>query len=224
MKRIYLAAAALAALAACMKAGDGMGLDAGGKPLPFCEAHPEAPACAVSTDPCVAAPASAACSVSLCAKDPARPGCKTVDCALTPAAPGCSVDVCTANPSAAECQPKTTFAAVLAIMESNSCMTCHVPGGPGVTQGKLNLGGADTAFANLVGAAASVPSAAPGWKRVVAGKPDSSLLILKLAAATTTVKLPDGKGYGARMPLGFGALSAADLAVIRKWIQDGAGK
>lgn len=224
MKRIYLAAAALAAMAACMKAGDGMGLDAGGKPVPFCQAHPDDPSCAVSTDPCVLAPASAACSVSLCAKDPTRTGCQVVDCAKTPTAPGCSVNVCAANPSLPECKPKATFAPVYAILEANSCITCHIPGGLGVTQGKLNLASADTAWANLVGAAASVQSVAPGWKRVLAGKPDSSLLVVKLAAASTTVKMPDGKGYGARMPMGFAAVSAGDLDIIRKWIQDGAGK
>jgi hypothetical protein len=237
--RFLVAAAALMA-ASCMKAGDGLGLDPSGKPLPFCTVHPDDASCkAVATDPCVLSPASAACSLSLCEKDPTRPGCTAqpdcakdpsapgcqTDCAKNPTAPGCTpVDKCTADPTLPECQPKTAFSAVYPILQGNSCLTCHVPGGPGMTQGKLNLASADTAYANLVGVAASVQSVAPGWKRVLASQPDSSILIVKLGAATTTAKMPDGKAYGARMPMGFGALSPEDLAVIRKWIQDGALK
>lgn len=225
IKRIYVAATALVALAACMKAGDGLGLDANGRTIPHCQAHPEDPSCTVSTDPCVTAPGSVACSLSLCAKDPTRPGCTVTDCAVTPKAPGCSVNVCLTNPTAPECPPpKTKFAEVYAIMEANSCLNCHVPTGAGVYQGKLNLASSDTAFANLVGIVATFQTSAPGWKRVVPGMPDSSILILKLSAATTSAKLPDGKVYGARMPMGFAALLPTDLAVVRKWIQDGAQK
>jgi hypothetical protein len=160
----------------------------------------------------------------MCAKDPALPACHAVDCAQTPSAPECSVDICVANPALPECRPKTKFHAVYEIMQGNSCLTCHVPGGPGATQGKLNMATEDSAYANLVNVPVGVPSAAPGWVRVKPHLPDSSMLVVKLAASTTTAKLPGGASYGARMPMGFAALAPADLAIVRKWIEDGAEK
>lgn len=222
--RYILAALGLAAATACMKAGDGVGLDTYGKivpPPPFCESHPDDPSC--SADPCVANPSSAACSLSLCQKDPARPGCTAPpDCSKDPSAPGCAIDSCKADPSLPGCQPKTKFGAVFHLLQANSCLTCHVPGGLGVTQGKLNMASEDSAYINLVGVPATFQTMAPGWKRVVEGKPDSSLFVHKLAATSSSVKLPDGKAYGGRMPLNLGPIPAADLDVIRKWIQDGA--
>jgi hypothetical protein len=234
--RILLAGMLLAFASGCLKAGDGAGLDVTGARVPFCKAYPDDPSCRI--DPCAANPASAACSLSLCEKDPARPGCQTVDCAKTPtapgcsvnvcianpAAPGCSVDVCVANPSLPECQPKTAFAEVFPLLQANSCLTCHIPGGPGVTQGKLNMASADSAWAALVNVPAAFKAEAPGWVRVNPGKPDSSLLIIKLDATTTSAKLPNGKVYGARMPMGLAAIAPAEIAIIRKWIQDGALK
>ena len=234
--RIILAALALGAVAGCMKSGDGLGLDVSGKVIPFCTANPDDPTC--KPDPCVANPVSHACSVSVCAKDSTKPGCplvdcaktptlpvcQVVDCAKTPTAPGCSVNVCLTNPTLPECIPHTKFAEVYTLIQNNACLTCHVPGGPGVTQGKLNLATADSAYAALVNVPAGVQSVAAGWVRVKPFKPDSSILIVKIDASTTTAKLPDGKGYGARMPMGLAALEPSDIATIRKWIQDGAEK
>ncbi|MDB5104866.1 MAG: hypothetical protein JWP91_2555 [Fibrobacteres bacterium] len=246
--KLLAAAAVLAALWGCMKAGDGVGLDASGKTVPFCTAHPGDPSCVVAVDPCIANPSgptcadpclknplSQACSLSACLKNPAAPGCTVMDCAKTPTAPGCSVnvclanpkapgcsvDVCVANPAAAECQPKTRFSEVLPILK-DQCEQCHSPGGAGYGQGKLNMT-ADSAFANLVGVLVAQQSVAPGWKRVNPGLPDSSMLIIKLTGGASP-KLPNGKTYGAGMPLGKSSLPDVSIQTIRKWIADGALK
>ena len=157
------AAAAVAILGGCLKAGDGIGLDLSGKAVPFCTAHPNDPSCVVDpcianptgptcSEPCVKNPTSAACSLSICQKNPSAPGC-SVDVCLTnpsapqcsvnvcltnPSAPQCSVNVCLTNPSAPECVPKTKFNEVLTIIV-DQCQQCHSPGGAGYILGKLNM-------------------------------------------------------------------------------------
>ncbi|MBW8888581.1 MAG: hypothetical protein JF616_12560 [Fibrobacteres bacterium] len=272
------AALALGALIACMKAGDGVGLDTAGRVctddskdsacLPYinpCTANPSLPSCQV--DPCLANPASKVCSTSVCAKDPTKPWCQSVDCATTPTAQvcvdsclahpalawcavktdcattptaqicvdsckthpalaWCKVD-CTVNPTDPSCGPvKTKFSEVYAIITASTCLQCHAPGQVGVTTGKLDMSSSDAAYANLVGVPVADQALAPGWVRVLAGKPDSSMLYLKVTAAPTGFqpKLPNGTAYHDAMPLTGAPLTKAKLDLIKKWITDGAVK
>jgi hypothetical protein len=212
-RRAVLATFGLLALSlfpsGCQRAGDGLGLDAAGQPVPFCKAHPEDPAC-VAIDPCVANPGLPQCLDS---------------CQATPPAPGCSVDVCKANPADPSCQPvaaKVRFDQVLPILKANQCQQCHTGTGAGVTTGKLLLSD-EAAYDNLVNVAVSVQTVAKGWVRVKPLQPDSSMLILKLTK--NPPKLASGVSYGAMMPQGATTpLDTSITNVIRKWILDGAEK
>jgi hypothetical protein len=260
-----LALGAMGAMIACMKAGDGMGLDTAGRVctdaskdsacLPYinpCIANPSLLSCQV--DPCVANPASKVCSTSVCAKDPTKPWCQSVDCATTPTAQVCAdsckahpalawcaakvdcattptaqvcVDSCQINPALAWCGPvKTKFSEVYAIITASTCLQCHAPGQVGVTTGKLDMSSSDAAYANLVSVLVADQTLAPGWVRVLPGKPDSSMLYLKVAAAPTGFqpKLPNGTAYHDAMPLTGAPLTKAKLDLIKKWITDGAVK
>lgn len=247
-KKWIPAALALGALIACMKAGDGVGLDNAGRIcadnskdtvcFPYidrCKANPGLPGCPV-VDPCVAAPASKACSTSMCEKDSSHSWCKSIDCAATPTAQIC-VDSCAAHPdlawckvdcavtpNAPECASKTKFSEVYAVFQAEACATCHSGTGLGATTGKLNFGTLDSAYANLVNKPATNQTLGAGWKRVVPGMPDSSILYFKVSATAVTVKLPNGKSYLNRMPLDLPPISKANIDLIRKWIEDGALK
>lgn len=203
---VAAAAGALWFLEGCMKAGDGMGLDVTGKPVPFCQSNPSHPSCIV-VDPCIANPSGPTCQIDSCKK--------------VPPAPGCSVDFCTAHPTDTACivPVKVKFSEVLPIFKEQ-CEQCHSPGGAGYSTGRLSLT-SDSAYANLVNKPAWVQTVAKGWLRVKPGMPDSSILFLKISMASP--KLPDGKAYGAGMPLYKPALPAASVELIRKWIADGAG-
>ena len=74
----------------------------------------------------------------------------------------------------------------------------------------LNLSTADDSFNELVGVASTCGSAV----RVVPGNPGASYLLDKLGAGAAPC--------GDVMPLGFAALSDADIDLIRNWIQAGA--
>jgi hypothetical protein len=67
------------------------------------------------------------------------------------------------------------------------------------------------AYGNLVGAASDCPDGRP---RVTAGLPDSSYLINKLTGVDMC--------RGGRMPLRSGALSTAQIDLVRSWICAGA--
>lgn len=69
---------------------------------------------------------------------------------------------------------------------------------------------ADQAWGNLVNALSS----APGLSLVTPGEPERSYLYIKLTGSPAMM--------GGLMPRGRGALSAADLAVVRAWIARGA--
>ncbi|MEO6525860.1 MAG: hypothetical protein ABIP93_04490 [Gemmatimonadaceae bacterium] len=100
-----------------------------------------------------------------------------------------------------------------------SCATagCHV--GP-AAQAQLALT-ADVAYEQLVGVAVSNPNAQrDGLRRVMVGKPDSSLLFHKLV-------FPAGhhaSDYGNPMPTGTAGVSAGQLEFVRQWIEKGAPK
>lgn len=194
---------------ACQRAGDGVGLDTSGKVVAFCVSHPDDPSCRAPVDSCQTVPPA--------------PGCQVDVCKTNPSAPGCSVDVCTINPDDPSCKPvatKVRLAEVLPIFKEQ-CEQCHSPGGAGYGTGRLHLG-ADSAWANLVDKPAWVQTVAKGWVRVKPGQPDSSILWIKLSMATP--KLPDGKTYGAAMPMSKPSLPAANLELIKQWISDGAIK
>lgn len=90
-----------------------------------------------------------------------------------------------------------------------ACTGCHNPQFA-VVNGNLNLSGA-TAYAQLV----NVQSVTrPGAIRVVPGDPDGSYLIWKLEGQPGI--------SGQRMPLNGPYLTAGQIAIIRRWIQEGA--
>ena len=93
------------------------------------------------------------------------------------------------------------------IFDAN-CTVCHISGGIADTIMHLN---AEEAFDALVGQP-SVQDAS--LTRVVAGDSSASLLFEKVDSNSPSV--------GARMPLGGAALSDADIALIRDWIDQGA--
>lgn len=71
-----------------------------------------------------------------------------------------------------------------------------------------------TSYGQLVGVEPSVSAAAAaGYLRVDAGRPDTSFLLLKLVGPPPA--------YGSRMPIG-GALSEAQIELVRAWILGGA--
>ena len=110
-----------------------------------------------------------------------------------------------------------SFAQIQTTILTPSCATakCHV--GP-VPQGQLALT-ADVSYDNLVGVKPTNPNAiADGIKRVMVGKPDSSLLYHKLV-------FPPGhhaRDYGNPMPTGTAGLSNGQLEFVRQWIAAGA--
>lgn len=89
---------------------------------------------------------------------------------------------------------------------SGQCVSCH--SGSSAPQG-LRLDSANS-FANIV----NVPSKeVPSLKRVKPGDPDNSYLVQKVEGTAAV---------GSRMPLGRPALSADNIALIRRWISEGA--
>jgi hypothetical protein len=187
-----IAALGLAAVVACMKAGDGVGLDTAGRIcaddskdsacLPFinpCIANPSLPSCQV--DPCVSNAASKACSTSICSKDPTKPWCQSVDCAVTPTAQSC-LDSCTVDPAKAWCVARGDCAATPTEKVCvDSCKTdpalawCKVdcavtPADPSCGPPKTKF---DEAYA-LIKASTCLSCHGPGGAGVLQGKLDLS--------------------------------------------------
>jgi hypothetical protein len=90
------------------------------------------------------------------------------------------------------------------------CPSCHTGGAP---PAGLNLSSVSTAYANLVGVAATECS--PSKLRVAAGSPSTSYIINKLTGT--------GLCSGVRMPKGRAALSSTQIDTVRAWIGSGAG-
>ncbi|HUF72626.1 MAG TPA: Ig-like domain-containing protein [Gammaproteobacteria bacterium] len=99
-----------------------------------------------------------------------------------------------------------TFESIQEQVFDQLCISCHI--GASAPLG-LRLDDVNS-YALLVGVASAQQ---PALQRVDPGDPDDSYLIRKLDGTATT---------GGRMPLGLPALPAADIAVIRQWITDGA--
>jgi hypothetical protein len=101
---------------------------------------------------------------------------------------------------------QATFQSIQDNIFTPICTACHV--GASAPQG-LRLDAANS-FALLVGVASTE---VPGTLRVAPGNPSASYLIQKLEGTAAV---------GARMPLNGTPLAAADIAMIRQWITDGA--
>ncbi|MDB4916386.1 MAG: hypothetical protein JWM95_4030 [Gemmatimonadetes bacterium] len=100
-----------------------------------------------------------------------------------------------------------------------SCATanCHV--GSSAQAGLILT--PDAAYANLVGVAPTNTNAiSDGMRRVMAGKPDSSLLYRKLVMAAGF----NAHDYGNPMPTGTAGVSIGQLEFVRQWIAAGAPK
>jgi hypothetical protein len=78
------------------------------------------------------------------------------------------------------------------------------------SSGGLNMNSKMMAFTNLVGVDAQN---CDGEKRVIAGDADDSLIIQALEGTAECID---------PMPRGRASLSAAEIATIREWIDDGA--
>jgi hypothetical protein len=92
---------------------------------------------------------------------------------------------------------------------------CHMPGGPGVSDGLLDMSTQASAYKNLVNVAAmDTACVATNLKRVDPGMPEMSLTFLKVSET----KPP----CGGRMPLETAPLSAAEIDEIQAWVMAGA--
>ncbi len=100
---------------------------------------------------------------------------------------------------AAKLKPVSYSETILPILQAN-CQGCHQPAKAG---GKLDL----TVFKNVLTGGES------GSAGVVPGKPDESYLLEQIT--------PDDKGVAA-MPLDRPPLAKSDMALIRRWIEEGA--
>ena len=109
-----------------------------------------------------------------------------------------------------------TFTNVYDNVIAKRCTGCHTtPTGDGITEGKLDMTTKALAFTNLVGAPAAGPECVGKQVRVVPGKPDDSLLYLK-------VSLDDPAPCDKKMPQVGAPLSQADVDLIESWINAGA--
>ena len=132
---------------------------------------------------------------------------------LTMALAGCDESLSTlAGPTP---QLKPTFSSIQTEIFENgdssgrpACISCHNAAGQFFTG--LNLTHA-VAYANLVNVASR---GKPSAIRVLPGEPDNSYLIHKLEGGPAIV--------GLRMPLNGPYLTAGQIAVIRRWIEEGA--
>lgn len=101
--------------------------------------------------------------------------------------------------------PAATLALVQARVFDPHCTGCHFAGGAGGLD--LTSG---SSHAQLVGVDAQTVA---GWKRVVAGEPDASLLYRKVLADPQA---------GPAMPFGAALLDSSLVSLLRRWIAAGA--
>lgn len=113
-----------------------------------------------------------------------------------------SADFVVVNPVATPVNYSTQIQPIF----NTNCTICH--SGPGAPRG-LHLDAANS-YANLVNVASSE---VPSLKRVKPGDDSNSYLVQKIEGTAAV---------GARMPLGGAPLSAANIALIRRWIVEGA--
>ena len=123
--------------------------------------------------------------------------------------------------TSAEEVPAGSFAKLQTAVLAKSCAVggCHVASGA-ASAGNLSLEG-QAAWDNLVNVVPTMLSAKQdGLRRVRPGRPDSSLLYLKLISPPRQT----GKDYGNTMPVGGAPLSAGQLEFVLQWIAAGAPK
>jgi hypothetical protein len=107
------------------------------------------------------------------------------------------------------------YAAIFPAKSAAKCNFCHSQPSSDISNGKLHTGDegdVEAAYAALVGPT-SVSKGCTGHPLVVPGKPEESLLYVKLTATPPC---------GARMPFGNGALPEAQIEMVRSWIAAGA--
>jgi hypothetical protein len=89
------------------------------------------------------------------------------------------------------------------------CAYCHYPGSPDPPH-------FTRPFDPLEGIVGVTSRFRPDLKLVEPGNPEASFLVIKLEATELT------SAFGAPMPRNYGYLSPADVAVIERWIVEGA--
>lgn len=191
-------------LVACMKVGDGIGVDENGSPF------------IAPPDPCIAAPTSKGCPQDPCVLDPNATGCVTppVDSCTLPAKPArCTVvvDSCTLPLKPERCNAPTgpSFAKDILPILTASCEECHNPTGTAASTKLLMT--KDVAYANLVNVASTEKKT---YMRILPGKADSSYLYLKISQSEPPM--------GGQMPLYRSPLSKDKIELIKNWINSGA--
>lgn len=102
------------------------------------------------------------------------------------------------------------FARDITPILTTTCATCHLMG---TEAGRISLA-PRRAYASLVNVA-SVE--VPKLRRVVPGHPEQSYLMMKLEGTHVA-----NGGTGARMPFGALPLAPEKIALIRRWIEQGA--
>jgi hypothetical protein len=102
---------------------------------------------------------------------------------------------------------------------ANSAISCHgTPSPRGHVSYAPELAAHDV-WAQLVNVDPANAPAGEGWKRIAAGDPDHSWLLVKV-----TQDDPGGAGqaYGNRMPLGLPDLCDPTVETLRNWVAQGA--
>jgi len=106
---------------------------------------------------------------------------------------------------------------------ANKCAGCHAETGP---EALMSLGG-HISSKDIVAGLVNKPAIGGGqYKRVDPGKPDQSWLYLKIVAMTNScTPTSEGQCFTGPMPPsadGKTTVTAADAAIVRQWILDGA--
>jgi hypothetical protein len=147
-----------------------------------------------------------------------RPGAATaLLAALAFLSTNCSGDNSSGGPTATAAS--TSFARIQEQVFAPSCAfsACHAPGNSSGSNLVLTGSGVYDALVNIAPAQAVARS--DGLKRVVPGKPDSSLLWHKVNGFLAGHHAHD---YGAPMPYAGQSLPAGQIEFIRQWIAGGA--
>jgi len=121
----------------------------------------------------------------------------------------------TSDPPAQTGKFSEIYATLFPANTAAKCDSCHSQQPSNVSNGLLQVGadGDEHAALSTLTTATSMSRFCSGQTYVVPGHPESSLLYLKLT---------DHPPCGERMPLGGGALPAAEIEAVRSWIAAGA--
>jgi hypothetical protein len=119
--------------------------------------------------------------------------------------------------------PPATFTEVYAIITAH-CGDCHKGDDSGIKYGGLNMSTMSLAYTNLVGVKAAgtePPGSAAGY--VACGTTMETRVVPDSSATSLLYNKVNGtQDCGVRMPKGDPALSAANIATIKDWIDQGA--